>query len=534
MLGRMIVGVAAAALLAYAVGLAMGAEYFPAPGSDGVPQKHVILFVVATVAAALLHVASCVIGHYAPPRLFYVLLVAFAARTILVLGAPGPILEGEVERTRFDARLTNLGFNPYEFKPLQLADGEEAAGPLLTGPQLERLTRARAALTASVDAPRPELVHRPDLRSRSTPLSLWVWSLADGLHPSSPRGFAIAILAADLLAIVFLLLALHALRLPLAWVMVYAWSPILLKEAYCTMTADALLMPALAGLVWCIAKNRRLLMAVPLALAAGLRFPLLLLGPVLGRRAGILGVLLAATLFAGPFLPFVTPDVPVSAYAEGHVHTWRHYEYNSMLENPVRAAVRGYDAKAENSLAVAGVDLVDPGAEVWPLLAKLLTALVVVAVVVYLMIREPPEHATADVERGLRDLFLVIAAVLVTSPVLHPRHAIWLLPVLAVRPYGLAWLLLPGLVSLSYLTHLNGPQAADLTFLDGMVSFRAVEFGLFLALLLFDRVWAERLFGREPSPEVAVGTEEDLPFDYADVLDEYGYEYEDAYASGIR
>ena len=76
---------------------------------------------------------------------------------------------------------------------------------------------------------------------------IWVGSIADRFKPQSTRGFAFAVLCADAQAIWLLILALRKLQLPVAWVIVYAWSPVLLKEAYCTMAVDAFVMPALVG-----------------------------------------------------------------------------------------------------------------------------------------------------------------------------------------------------------------------------------------------------------------------------------------------
>ena len=83
---------------------------------------------------------------------------------------------------------------------------------------------------------------------------------------------------------------------------------------------------------------------------------------------------------------------------------------------------------------------------------------------------------------------------LLLAPVLTPAMTLWLLPVLAVRSYGVAWLALPGLASLSYLTHLNGPQAADYVLPGTPISYRVAEFGLFGLLLLFDLLRRRQIF----------------------------------------
>jgi hypothetical protein len=521
MFGRLILSAAALALLAYAIALVRYADLFPPAGEPGAVPTYVIVFVIATVGASVLHVAACLVAHRRPPLLRYVLLIAGAARLIMLFGAPQPVLEGDPGRLRFDARLVNQGLNPYEFKPVHLMD-EDPEDVLLTGTQYERLMRARAAMSASSDAPRPEETRRPDLRTNTSALALWVGSIADRFKPQSTRGFAFAVLCADALAIWLLILALRKMQLPVAWVIVYAWSPVLLKEAYCTLTVDAFLMPAMAGLIWCIVTGRRLLTALPLALCGGLRHALLVFLPVMGRRIGLSGVILAVVLFLVPFLPFFTPDVSVPRYFEGDLHVWRHYEYNSVLENGLRGALRFIPNEAENTLTLGGVTMVQPGEPLYGFLAKVLGLLVVVGVVIYQVIRlgYAYEAPGEEVQAGLTDLFVLVVTLLIVSPVLQPWHALWLLPLMVVRPSGLAWLAVPTLVSLSYLTHLVGPDASDLTLAGGALSFRVFEFGLFGVFLAIDHFSRRRVFHLQPTAITIGPPTEDESAPARDVLAE--------------
>jgi hypothetical protein len=159
MFRRLLVAVAAAALIAYCVGLVLYSGRFPAPGEGGAVHREVILFVAATLLASFFHVAACVACNRQPPRLRHVLIVGAGVRILLLFGTPGPLLEGDPNRLRFDARLVNQGLHPYEFTPASLKD-EEPHDMVLSGPSLDRLIHARAAMTASADAPRPEDVLR--------------------------------------------------------------------------------------------------------------------------------------------------------------------------------------------------------------------------------------------------------------------------------------------------------------------------------------------------------------------------------------
>ncbi len=499
MMPRVMTVAGAAALLAYAVGLVLTSGGFPPPGDPSATREQVILLVLATMAVALLHVGVCVMRHRFPLRLLHVLLVAGGARLVLLFGAPPPLLEGDPGRVRFDARMLNQGINPYEFLPLHLMDGnpEEL---IRSGPQLNRLLRARAALSASADAPRPEEVLRPDLRTNSPPLPIWIGALADRFKPESIRGYAFLILVADCVAMFLLILALRKMGLPAGWLIVYAWSPVLLKEAYVTLAVDAFVLPAMAGIVYGLAAGRKRLAAIPLAIAGALRWPLLLLSLVLSRRIGVQGTLLACLLVSLPFLPLVRDGVPVERYAEGAVHSWRHFEYNSLAENLFRGMLRHLPWRAENSLTVAEVPILTPDERLDALLAKVATGILLLGAVTYLVIRITPQADFPGQEShpGLNDLFLGVVAILVASPVVTPGHALWLLPLLVVRPFGLAWLMLPLLVSSSALTHLAGPEQADLTLPGGRFSFRIFEYGAFGLLLVLDLLWKKTLF---PAPQ---------------------------------
>lgn len=507
-MARLVVGAGGLAVLGYAAGLVFGAEFFPPPGSGGALKQHVILLVVATMGATALYVGACIAAHRTPPKLRHVLIVAVAARLILLFGGPGPILEGDRDRIRFEGRMVTQGLNPYEFTPIMLADAR-AEDALLDDYQLARLRKSRAAMTASNAGTRPTDVRRPDLRTSTTPLGMWIAAAADFMKPESGRGYAFLILCADTLAGFFLILALRHLGLPLGWLLFYAWCPVLLKEAYCTYSIDVFVVAGLAGVVYAVVRGWRLFGAFPLAVCVALRPAMVLLLPGVGRRIGALGALLALCLSLIPALLLSGPDVPAENFAEGHVHVWRHYEYNSAAESVFRGVFQHVPYRAENTLAIAGVEIVRPGERFDVLLAKVACLVVLLGVVTYTVIRVRPDADLPSVASwaALTDIFVVIVALMVVSPVLMPNHALWLLPLLVVRPRGVVWLALPGILCLSHLTHLVGPDAADLTLAGGRLSFRVFEFALFLGLLVVDFIWRGRLFidtedvmARRPAP----------------------------------
>ncbi|MHC4409273.1 MAG: hypothetical protein ACYS0E_17185 [Planctomycetota bacterium] len=516
MIGRFLIGFTGVVLLIYAGALVWFSDKLT-PGADGgVPGDVILLSVGVTLALSLLHVLACLIAHRDPPRIFFILFVGAVARLILLFGSPGPLLEGDHDRLRFDARLVNRGINPYSYKPSDLFDdaGEDYLRP---EEERSRLALVRAELTASTVGPRPEDVVRPDLRSTAMPAALAIGATADRFKPENTRGFVFLVLCADTLAIFLLLMALRALEFPLAWVIVYAWSPVLLRENYCTLGVEAFVLPAMAALVYAIVSGRKVLAGVGTAALMALRPAFLLFAPVLARRAGFVAALLALVLAGSTFLPYLLAGADNPAeIAEGSVHTWRHYEYNSLAENLFRGMLRPVEWSAENTLSVAGVEIVQPEQSLTALLAKVLCLITLLGIVTYLVIRIPDRIEQAN-HPGLTDLFVTVAAMLLLAPILTPAMTLWLLPVLAVRTFGVAWLALPGLVSLSYLTHLNGPGAADYVLPGTAISYRVLEFGAFGLLLLVDRLRGRQIFPSHAAWEEdqvwQVGAEEDLPYE---------------------
>lgn len=514
MIGRFLVVFTGVLLLLYAGALVWFADKLT-PGVDGNPPGDAILLsVVVTIGMALLHVGACLAAHRDPPRVFFILFVGAVARLILLFGAPGPLLEGDHARLRLDARLVNRGIDPYAYRPSVLFD-DAAEDYLRPEEEQQRVARVRAELTASIVGPRPEDVRRPDLRTTATPAALAIGAAADKFKPDSTRGFAFFVLCADALAVFLLLMALRALQFPMAWIIVYAWSPVQLRECYGTMGVDAFVLPAIAALVYAIVSGRRVLAAFGSAALMALRPAFLIFTPVVARRLGFLAAILALVLVAATFLPYLTQaGADPSAMAEGTVHTWRHYEYNSLAENLLRGALRSFDWSADHTLSIAGVEIVQPDQKLYALFAKVACLLALIGIVTYLVIRIPDRIEAAN-HPALTDLFVTIAALLFLAPVMTPAMTLWLLPVLVVRCYGVAWLALPGLASLCYLTHLNGPDAADYVLPGTALSYRAIEFGAFALLLLLDRIRGRAMFPSRAAWEEdqvwRIGPEEDAP-----------------------
>ena len=122
MIGRFLIGFTGLVVLVHAGALVWFSDQLT-PGVEGGPPGDVILlFVGLTLAVSLLHIVACLAAHRDPPRVFFILFIGAVARLIMLFGAPGPMLEGDHDRIRFDARMVNRGVNPYAYLPQDLYD----------------------------------------------------------------------------------------------------------------------------------------------------------------------------------------------------------------------------------------------------------------------------------------------------------------------------------------------------------------------------------------------------------------------------
>ena len=89
----------------------------------------------------------------------------------------------------------------------------------------------------------------------------------------------------------------------------------------------------------------------------------------------------------------------------------------------------------------------------------------------------------------------MVAGILFVSPVLEPSYALWLLPLLVVRP-ALSWMALPAVSGLAYLHDVPG-----LSGLQGPIPLHVLVFGGFVLFWILDLLWRQRLFGEVPAVE---------------------------------
>lgn len=151
------------------------------------------------------------------------------------------IQENDPYRYLTDGMCLTHGVNPFTVTPLELQ--HVAAG----GNGLPLPEAFKAALRTAQAEEALARVSYPELRTIYPPVAQMAFALGSWLTPWDWLGQRAVALMADLLTIAALAALLRALRLPLTWLVVYLWNPLVLKEIANSAHIDALACAALAG-----------------------------------------------------------------------------------------------------------------------------------------------------------------------------------------------------------------------------------------------------------------------------------------------
>lgn len=361
-----------------------------------------------------------------PRLMLWILAVGAGLRVSLFLATP--MIADDHYRFLWDGAVLSHGMNPYAYAPGEVLAETEAEDSDTLPPALSKLAQEAGPVLARTN--------HPHLRSIYPPTAQAAFALAYGLHPWSDRAWRLVLCLFDLATFGLLLAFLRTLRLPLWYVAIYWWNPLLVQETFNAGHMDVVALPFVLAALLLAIRRRPGWAALSLALAAGAKvWPVVLLPLILRpvftapkRLLPALGLfgLLSGALFWPISAAGLDPSAGFTAYSS-------HWEMNDALFmllgwvvplflKGVGAAV-GYNPVVTRSLVLALLT-------VW------------ILVVVRRAVRDPVDLC----ERGLG----IVAAVFLLSPTQFPWYFLWLLPFLVVRPRP-SLLLLTALLPLYYL-----------------------------------------------------------------------------------
>ncbi len=366
--------------------------------------------------------------------LLWVVVVGTALRMSFLTSTP--MLEDDYYRYLWDGAVIAHGVNPYSYAPSQALTGE---GSDSTPPVLRQLA-ADSGLVA-------RRVNHPDVRTIYPPVAQAAFALGHRLRPWSLVAWRLVVFGLDLVVLALLAVILKELRLPLIWVVIYWWNPLVIKELFNSAHMDVVAMPLVLAGVLLALREKSLWSAGILALAVGAKlWPAVLLPLVLRRllrrpkelvtALGVFGVVAGALL-----LPVYLAGLDRSS---GFVRYGRGWEMNDALF----------------MLILWGSRFILGRLHLGHLSAQFVTR-VAVAAACALWIAWLVRRPTADGRELCRRCLLVVAAVFLLSPTQFPWYYVWVLPFLVLRP-RLSLLLLTALLPLYYLRfYLKARGAVD-------------------------------------------------------------------------
>ncbi|MCA9402213.1 MAG: DUF2029 domain-containing protein [Candidatus Omnitrophica bacterium] len=368
--------------------------------------------------------------------------LAFAVVFRLILLPGEPIHENDYYRYLWDGKATVHGINPYKYAPSDLFMYEyhysedyydDIGGVVLAARTRDKADAARLdRLLALRDANRLfyDRIGHWQVPTIYPPAAQAVFALISWLRPDSFIFMKFVFMLFDLgvIALTVMLLR-HCGRNP-AMVIIYAWSPLVLKEFPNAGHFDPVAVFFTLLAVYWLVTDRALKGFIALALAALSKFFSVVLLPLFagaGRRRGI-PAFFAVIAFA--YVPFLLwNDASFTEIFRGLSTYNQEWSYNSSLFAIIYRVMEEINADWVRTLIPS----------------KVVAAVLYGAGILWLSVRP----CAGTVER-LHRCLLAVAGLFIINPVGDPWYFCWCIPFLCLFPYR-SWILLSGTLILSYL-----------------------------------------------------------------------------------
>ena len=377
-----------------------------------------------------------------------IILVGFVLRLILL--PSNPILEIDYFRYLWDGIVVSHGLNPYAVSP-------DAA---INGTYVPSLWHVLAQKHKDI----VESINYAPLRTIYPPVAQFFFWLAIVI----PSNFDLLILrlvliACEFVTVLLLISLLKQANQSPAWIALYWWNPLIIKELINSAHMDAILLPFLVGAVLLAVRNRFYLSSVALVCAIGVKIWPILLAPLLFLKLPFKRLLIVAfialVLLGLMAWPIVDGRLDGSSGFIAYAALWsRNEALFSLIENTLAIL-----------LDSGGLDLIDPGR-----LARLVVALSVGSLALLLALRSWREPTAL-----VHFVVLITAALFLSSATGYPWYYAWILPFLVLvrlRSLMLLTVLLPIYYLRFYMAEIDQVHVFD-TYIVWL------EFGPVLALL---------------------------------------------------
>jgi alpha-1,6-mannosyltransferase len=264
----------------------------------------------------------------------------------------------------------------------------------------------------------------PALRTIYPPLAQMIFRAAHALAPGSVLAMKIIVVGFDLLAYGFVILTLRARNDLPAKSILYGWNPLVIKVFAGSGHIDAVLVAALAGTCYFLARRRPTAASVSLGLAIATKLAPIVLLPFLARRVGAWRTVLVCVTCTACFLPYLGAGPHL---LDGLLAFSANWQFNSGL-------FRLFASLMPDTLAR-------------------ITCAILIAITIFFLYRRD----SSDPDTFAAVATLALGAVLIFSPVVTPWYVIWLLP-LGIAAWNRAAILCSVPVCMAFLVMVRGVE----------------------------------------------------------------------------
>ncbi len=370
------------------------------------------------------------------------------------------IQEDDIYRYLWDGKTFGSQINPYKYSPDQVTFFKQF---MIKEPSKFRSTYDESSIrelqrlaTLKWENERSlifmERINHPALPTIYPPMAQYVFRLIYQAQPDSIIAMRLGFLAFDVMAALFVFITLAALGKKKTLVIIYFWSPLIIKETFNSTHLDIIGIAFLTGAICFLVKTRFLAAHFFLALSVlgklypAVLFPFLLREQWLRSGKKISGLATSTFLFMGTivlcYLPFLDIGAKVFSSLKSFSTYWQSNDSIFALLVWFYRDVAGIAPKGP-----VGLSYDEPS--LW---AKGTVALILVGSWFYLLTRKETDSSESEhpAMNCLRHLFIIMAMIFLLSPVQNPWYLAWVVPFLCFFP-GRSWLLLTGLVGLYYM-----------------------------------------------------------------------------------
>ena len=258
--------------------------------------------------------------------LAWIVMIGISIR--LIYSSSQLIQETDPYRYIWDGQMIAAQHNPYSYSPQEAFE----LGLLSSNPLKPDAVQAVH-----------ERINHPGVKTIYPPGAQFLFALSQMMSPWSLAGWRGMVVVAEICILILMILILKRLRLPLEWVALYAWSPLVIKEFSNSLHLDVFAVMFMCLMIYAFLRKHYRLALLSFAMATSIKWFAVILLPFLliAFRQSLSKSLVSAAIFTGliaaSFVPFI--DAKTGTLFEGLLKFSSEWKVNDGLFTVIRGVV---------------------------------------------------------------------------------------------------------------------------------------------------------------------------------------------------